>query len=153
MLNVPPTIAVGGNAHTPEGSIYFLTLGTITDPGPDTVTQWTVHWGDAQTSVYPNGGLKSHVYLDGPAVAPITVDLVDEDGTFLNRGNPFSVIVDNVPPSIVLSGNASVNEGGSYSLTLGAISDPGPDTVTAYTVRWGTAPRPAPWSAIRPARC
>ena len=69
----------------------------------------------------------------------ITVDLVDEDGTFLNRGNPFTVIVDNVSPSIVLTGNASVNEGGSYSLTLGAISDSGPDTVTAYTVRWGCA--------------
>ena len=24
---------MSGNAHTPEGSIYFLTLGTITDPG------------------------------------------------------------------------------------------------------------------------
>ena len=150
---MPPTIAVSGNAHTPEGSIYFLTLGTITDPGQDTVTQWTVHWGDGQTSVYPNGGLQSHVYFDGPAVAPITVDLVDEDGTFLNRGNPFTVIVDNVPPSIVLTGNASLNEGGSYSLTLGAISDPGPDTVTAYTVRGEMAPRPARLSAIRPARC
>ena len=59
-------------------------------------------------------------------MAPITVDLVDEDGTFTNRGNPLSVIVDNVPPTIVLTGNATVNEGSSYSLTLGAISDPGP---------------------------
>src|SRR4029079_10777166 len=97
--NVPPTIAISGNAHTPEGSIYFLTLGAITDPGTDTVSQWIVHWGDAQTSTFTSGGLKSHVYQDGPAVETITVDLVDEDATFLNCGNPLSVIVDNVVPS------------------------------------------------------
>ena len=64
--NVPPTIAISGNAHTPEGAIYFLALGAITDPGTDTVSQWTVHWGDGQTSVYTAGGLKSHIYADGP---------------------------------------------------------------------------------------
>ena len=136
-VNVPPTIAISGNAHTPEGAIYFLALGAITDPGTDTVSQWTVHWGDGQTSVYTAGGLKSHIYADGPSLASITVDLTDEDGTFTNRANPLTVTVDNVPPTIALTGNATVNEGSSYSLTLGAITDPGPDTVTGYTVHWG----------------
>ena len=81
-----------------------MTLGAITDPGTDTVTQWIVHWGDAQTSTYTTGGLKSHIYQDGPAVENITVDLTDEDGTFLNRANPFMVTVDNVPPTIALIG-------------------------------------------------
>ena len=146
VTNVPPTIAISGNAHTPEGSIYFLALGAITDPGTDTVSQWTVHWGDGQTSVYNAGGLKSHIYADGPATANITVDLTDEDGTFANRANPLVVTVDNVPPTIVLTGNAAVNEGSSYSLTLGAITDPGPDTVTAYTVHWGDGATTGPVS-------
>src|SRR5262249_18529232 len=30
-----------------------------------------------------------------------------------------------------------VNEGASYSLTLGAITDPGTDTVSSYVVHWG----------------
>ena len=92
-------------AHAGRVDLLF-DLGHDHRSGQDTVTQWIVHWGDGQTSALPQGGLKSHVYQDGPAVAAITVDLVDEDGTFLNRGNPFSVIVDNVPPSIVLTGNA-----------------------------------------------
>ena len=45
--------------------------------------------------------------------------------------------VKNVAPSIVISGAASVNEGSTYSLTLGAITDPGTDTVTSWRVDWG----------------
>ena len=29
-----------------EGSLYTLTLGAVTDPGTDTVTDYVVHWGD-----------------------------------------------------------------------------------------------------------
>ena len=45
--------------------------------------------------------------------------------------------VDNVAPSIAISGAATVNEGSAYSLTLGAVTDPGTDTVTSYVVHWG----------------
>ena len=38
---------------------------------------------------------------------------------------------DNVAPSIAISGDANVNEGSAYSLTLGAVTDPGTDTVTS----------------------
>ena len=56
-----------------------------------------------------------------------------------------AVSVNNVAPSIAISGVASVDEGSPYSLTLGAVSDPGADTVTSYVVHWGdgnTAPTP-----------
>ena len=39
-------IAVSGNSHVNEGSLYTVNLGAINDPGTDTVTQWTVRWGD-----------------------------------------------------------------------------------------------------------
>ena len=42
----------------------------------------------------PGNGAKSHTYADGPATRAITVDLIDEDGTFLNRANAFSVTVE-----------------------------------------------------------
>src|SRR5439155_10915230 len=84
-----------------------------------------------------SNGAKSHTYADGPSDHSVTVDLVDEDGTFLNRANALSVHVDNIAPSIAISGNPSVNEGSPYSLTLGAVSDPGDDTVSSYDVHWG----------------
>ena len=96
-----------------------------------------MHWGDGNTDTYATNGAKSHTYADGPATRTITVDLVDEDGTHLNRANAFSVTVDNVAPTIGISGAASVNEGAPYSLTLGSVTDPGSDTVSSYIVHWG----------------
>jgi hypothetical protein len=135
--NVAPTIAISGNASVNEGSSYSLTLGAVTDPGTDMVTDYVVHWGDGNANTYNSNGVKTHTYADGPSSRSITVDLVEEDGTFLDRANPLSVSVDNVAPTIAISGEASVNEGSSYSLTLGAVTDPGNDTVSSYVVHWG----------------
>jgi hypothetical protein len=135
--NVEPTIAISGAANVNEGSSYGLTLGAVSDPGVDTVTKYVVHWGDGSSDEYATNGLKTHTYADGTANRTITVDLTDEDGTFLDQGNAFSVTVDNVEPTIAISGAASVNEGSSYSLTLGAVTDPGVDTIAKYIVHWG----------------
>src|SRR5262249_10554692 len=82
-----------------EGSTYTLNLGAISDPGPDTVTQWIVHWGDGASNTYTSGGNHTHNYADGPNVRHITVDLVDEDGSYTDRANPLSVSVLNVAPT------------------------------------------------------
>ena len=135
--NVPPTIEISGAASVDEGSSYSLTLGDVTDPGDDTVTQYFVHWGDGTSTLYTSRGVKTHTYADGPATHTITVDLTDEDGTFADRANALSVHVDNVAPTIAVSGAAGVNEGSAYTLTLGAVTDPGTDTVSSYVVHWG----------------
>src|SRR5437867_691070 len=83
-----------------------------------TRSSWIVHWGDGASNTFTSGGGKTHVYADGPNTFAITVDLVDEDGTFLNRANALSVTVNNVAPTIAISGNASVNEGLTYTLNL-----------------------------------
>ena len=135
--NVEPTTTVSGAASVNEGSPYSLTLGAIVDPGTDTVSNIRINWGDGS---FTNGavvGANSHTYADGPNTWNITVDITDEDGTFLDQANAFSVTVNNVEPTLTISGAASVNEGSSYSLTLGAIADPGTDTVTDIRVNWG----------------
>ena len=137
VANVAPSIVISGAAGVNEGSVYTLTLGALTDPGPDTVTQYVVHWGDGTGDTYTTAGPKTHTYADGTATRSVTVDLVDEDGTHLNRGNPLSVQVDNVVPTIAISGDASVAEGATYSLTLGSVTDPGTDSVSSYVVHWG----------------
>ena len=137
VANVAPTIAISGATNVNEGSPYSLTLGAVTDPGMDTVTSYIVHWGDGNSDTYSTAGAKTHTYADGPNTYNITVDLVDEDGTFTDRANAFSVTVDNVAPTIAISGASNVNEGSSYTLTLGAVTDPGADTITSYIVHWG----------------
>ena len=134
--NVAPTIALVGTATVDEGSPYTLTLGAVTDPGADTVTTYVVHWGDGASDTYTSGGGVTHTYADGVASRTITVDLVDEDGTYLGAGS-LGLTVNNVPPTVALSGAARVDEGSVYTLTLGAVTDPGDDSVTQYIVRWG----------------
>src|SRR5439155_747634 len=136
--NVPPSIAISGNANVNEGSPYSLNLGAVTDPGTDTVSSYAVHWGDGQSDTYLTNGAKSHTYADGPNDYNVTVDLVDEDGTFTNAANALSVHVNNVAPTVTLSStnDLSVNEGSSHTYSY-TISDPGQDTVQSVTTSCG----------------
>ena len=114
-----------------------LTLGAVTDPGTDTVTSYVVHWGDGNSTPTSTNGAKTHTYADGPATAAITVDLVDEDGTFLDRANAH-VGHGRQRRAVDRDQRRGERERGLvYSLTLGAVTDPGTDTVTSYVVHWG----------------
>ena len=48
-----------------------------------------------------------------------------------------SITVNNVAPTVELSGDNDVDEGSTYSLTIGAITDPGDDAVADYIINWG----------------
>ena len=140
--NIAPTIALSGAPSVDEGSVYTLSLGAITDPGLDTVQSYTINWGDSTSTtltaaeVQAAGGNVNHVFADGASNPQITVNLVDEDGTHIAAGI-LNVTVNDVAPTIALSGNSSVDEGSTYTLALGAITDPGLDTVQSYTINWG----------------
>ena len=143
VINVAPTIALDGNADVDEGSQYVLTLGEVTDPGNDTVQEFTVHWGDGNSDTYPIGDFinpndrqVTHAYADGESFPTISVDVKDEDATHAGSGS-LALTVNDVSPSIALSGNVSVNEGSVYTLDLGQVTDPGTDGVIEYIVDWG----------------
>ena len=117
-----------------EGSAY--TLGLVrSDPGADTISQWTINWGDSVAVVTGNPSSVSHTYADGTANYTISATATDEDGTY-SAGNTVAVTVNNVAPTLVISGAASVNEGSSYTLSLSS-SDPGADTISQWTINWG----------------
>src|SRR5207244_11047344 len=111
----PPPFPTSGNANVNEGSPYTLNLGAVTDPGTDTVTSCIVHWGDGNSDTYSSDGAKSHTYADGPDNHAVTVDLVDEDGSFLDAANDLSVHVNNVAPTVTLTGPSSVAEGSTHT--------------------------------------
>lgn len=136
VANVTPSINLSGNAAVDEGTLYTLILGTVTDPGDDTVTTYQVDWGDGLTQDFDSNGPVTHTYADGTNAYNIAVNLVDEDGTHTGAGS-LALTVSNVAPTITLSGEASVNAGSPYTLTLGAVNDTGADTVTIYRVNWG----------------
>ena len=141
--NVNPTIVVSGNARVNEGSVHTVNLGAITDPGADTVTQGVVRWGDGNEQHYTSGA-KTHTYADGPNNFAILVDLKDEDGTHLNRGNAFGVTVDNVDPDAHASGESDGRRGHLDQLfDLGSFGDPGTDSPWQSDRRTGETARSA----------
>ena len=134
--NVSPTIAISGAASVNEGAEYTLNLSS-TDPGADTVSQWVINWGDgsAAQTVTGNPASVTHTFTDGPATRTISATATDEDGT-VNATNTVVVTVSNVAPTLTISGPASVNEGAVYTLNLSS-TDPGPDTISQWTITWG----------------
>ena len=123
--NVAPTLTISGATDVNEGSIYTLSLSSL-DPGTDTITQWTINWGDSIEVVSGNPASVTHTYADGDANYIITATATDEDGTYA-AGNTVAVAVHNVAPTLAISGAASVDEGSSYTLNLSS-NDPGADT-------------------------
>ena len=87
--NVAPTIALTGDSSVSLQANYTLNLGAITDSGSDTVTAYSIDWGDGTAtenfSGNPSGGSKSHTYAASGS-RTIVVALTDEDGTFANAG-------------------------------------------------------------------
>jgi hypothetical protein len=131
--NVAPTIAISGAPNVDEGRPYSLTLGAVTDPGTDTVSNYVVHWGDGNSDAYGSNGVKTHTYADGPNGYAITVDLTDEDGIFLDSANALSVTIDNVAPTATFTASSPIDEGSSSTLSFTAASDPSAgDTIAGF---------------------
>ena len=114
--NVAPTIALSGLTTINEATNYTLTLGAVTDPGADTITDYVVFWGDGTSDTYGSTGAKTHYYDDDAAVVgPITVTLVDEDGVHAGAGT-LNLTVNNVPPTALTLDGGPVNEGTSVAI-------------------------------------
>jgi len=132
IANVAPTLSVSGSAGAVEGSVFTLNWGA-TDPGTDTISSWTVEWGDGTTSTYA-GNLRTagKTYADNGTYT-VRLTATDEDGSYLATT---SVGVANVAPTLSVSGSASPAEGSTFTLSFGR-TDPGTDTVSQWVVEWG----------------
>lgn len=142
VANDTPTVALGGAAQVEEGSTYSLSVGAVSDAGPDVVTEWRIDWGDGtpvDVFVAPPGNV-SHVFADGPASRTISIGLVDEDG--VHAGGSRVVDVTNATPIVDAGGDATI-EAGDVFTRGGSFSDPGADAWTAevdYGVGAGFVP-------------
>jgi hypothetical protein len=139
--NVAPTLVLSGALDVDEGSPYTLTLSSF-DPGTDTISHWTINWGDGSLPevVAGNPSSVTHTFADGPDSYAISATATDEDATH-SAGNSIAVAVHNVAPTLTISGASDVNEGSSYTLNLSA-SDVGDDTITSWTINWGDGSLP-----------
>ncbi|WP_046116165.1 PKD domain-containing protein, partial [Aquincola tertiaricarbonis] len=148
------SIEAGGNETLAEGQ--SLSRSIVISDGQDNGSpgwSYSIDYGDGSalqtgTTLTPALAL-DHVYADGAANRTVTVTVTDVNGE--TASDSFSVAVTNVAPTAAVSGAAAVNEGASYTLTVGAVTDPGADTRTGYRIDWGDGVvqnlTPAQWAA------
>jgi len=128
---VAPFVLASGNSAVNEGISYPLELTSTV-----TLTGWQVNWQDGHTdSLDGSATSTSHTYADGPASYQLTATATD--GSSRTATVTLPLAVSNVAPQVALYGMAAVNEYAPYVLTLGAVVDPGQDTVQSYTIHWG----------------
>ncbi|MFG6439490.1 PKD domain-containing protein, partial [Roseateles sp. LKC17W] len=143
VANVAPTAPVSGANTVVEGTAYTLNVGTVVDPGQDTIAGYSINWGDGT----PNsnftaaewaaaGGVFTHVYADGVGAGTprtISVTASDEDGSFTIGSKTIGIV--NANPGLSLAGAAATNEGATYALAITG-SDVNADTLS-YSIDWG----------------
>ena len=157
VANVAPSIGISGAANVNEGSSYSLTLGSVTDPGTDTVISYIVHWGDGS-----DRHLRRRNGVQDATPTPTARPTRASPSTWSTRTAPTSTAptrfsVDGRQRGarrIAISGAANVNEGSPYSLTLGSRHRPGHRHAQQLHralgrrrhrhLRHATAPRPRP---------
>lgn len=131
---VPTTTITQAETVVDEGDTFSLILGDVFDPEADTVYAYTVHWGDGTSSIYNQAGSVHHRYPDGPVDHTITIDLSDEDGTYLSVLTT-TVQVRNVAPQVATAPPITISLDVALPLSAEVI-DPADDVMIAH-IDWG----------------
>jgi hypothetical protein len=146
--NVAPSLVLGGAASTDEGATYVLSIAGSDPAGAADPLEYEIDWGDGSgvqvltaAELAALGGNVGHRFLDdenGPENATArTISVTVRDGDGGEATGQQVVTVNNVVPTIALAGAAVAEIGVAYTLTLGAVVDPGTDTVSEYRIDWG----------------
>jgi PKD repeat protein len=136
VANVAPTVTLNAaNDQTVnEGSTQHIYNYTINDLGVDTINAVTTSCGDngnkvtgSDTHTDTTGSFKC-TFSDGPASSVVSASATDSDGATGNLATQ-SITVNNVAPTVNLTGATTVNEGSTHTYTF-TVTDPGQDTFT-----------------------
>ena len=85
ITNTAPTLATTGGPTVAAGVTYTLDLDA-SDPGDDTVSQWTINWGDGTIEeVVGDPSSVTHQYALAGFTYPILASATDEDGSYMQN--------------------------------------------------------------------
>ena len=137
----PPTVSISGAGSVTQGAIYTLDLSDV-EPGANTVTGWTVNWGDGDTdTLTADAPSITHVYAD-PSTGSgyqITASATDTGGSASYAATPINVTVSAASGPTTLGiaaagGATTVAEGATYTLDL---SQTAGDALSDWNINWG----------------
>jgi hypothetical protein len=134
--HVPPTLTLSGAPSVNELATYTLTLSAVVFGG-HAIDHWTVTWGDGSAPQVVNGNPASvnHVFASGPHTYVISATATDDVGTYAAPGMVI-VTVKHVPPTLAISGPATVDQGSPYTLSLSG-SATASHPISGWMIQWG----------------
>jgi uncharacterized delta-60 repeat protein len=155
ITDVAPTgLQLSTNPPTINEDQSTTLSGSFTAPGTDTHTV-TINYGDGTPNVVLNLGAGVTSFTNGHTYANnitsntlYTISVTVADSTGASTSGTTSETVDYVTPTVTLSGSRSDStnptpndaEGGTFTLTLGPVSNPGyagGNRVQDYYINWG----------------
>ncbi|HVV72764.1 MAG TPA: fibronectin type III domain-containing protein, partial [Verrucomicrobiae bacterium] len=126
-------VSLTGSGTATEGSIYTLTIGSVSGDITDTITDYYVDWGDGTgLDDFTSAGGQTHVYAgstDATTDYTITVHLVGA-GTWVDTASA-AVTVDDVAPVVTLDDPGTTTTAPTLTGTAG-ITPGDASTVTLY---------------------
>ena len=136
VANVAPSVAAANAGVTVDEGDPAANTGTFSDPGLDVVTVTASVGTISQVGTQSGTWSWSFDTSDGPDESQtVTITATDSDNAITTTS--FALTVNNVAPTLIISGDPDVDEGSPYTLTVSEITDPGVDTVFLRTVFWG----------------
>lgn len=133
------TVSIVGPGDVNEGDRFDLQIIGV-ETG-ESIFAGIVHWGDATSSDFSGvvGNTISHVYSDNgvAAVSVPTLTIQSASGLIeVESGNELSVVINNLPANVAISGPETIDEGSEYSLELSSLQT-GDDTIAQWNIDWG----------------
>ncbi len=144
-----PGVTIVGNSTVPGGSVYSLNLSGY-EPTGNTVTGWTVNWGDG-TEDAPDidtydgpAAVVTHLYTNPDDDAPYTIIATasDDNGSFASNAlvvtvqpfSPYDIPGLEIEDSSGNTESSTVAAGNTFTLVLAQSSG---DAVNSWTINWG----------------
>ncbi|MCM8594071.1 cohesin domain-containing protein [Accumulibacter sp.] len=131
-VNDAPTLDPPASLIVDEGTLLEFRI-LASDVENDALT-FSLDAAPVGATIDADTGLFAWTAADGPATSQVVVRVTDALGAFSTGA--FEILVRDVAPTLLLSGEASVAAGQPYTLGL-SVSDPGADSVTEWRVNWG----------------
>ena len=134
------TLSALNDLSVDEGSNHTYLFSVEDVDNGDTFTVDLADCGDfadqvGTTSVTPTGGSFVCTFPDGPETTDVTVRVEDAAGALSNTASQ-TVTINNVAPTVSLSGDGAANEGTSHTYDF-LTDDPGEDTFAIVSVSCG----------------
>lgn len=121
VTDVAPTISLSGDTQAGEGQSYTVNLN-YSDVGNDSVTSWTVNWGDGSIETLSGSQLTAtHVYTNAGHTNNITYTVTDDDGTY----SPSTIVVTSTGSNrVYFNSNGVESAVGVVSAPAGIVQGP-----------------------------